>query len=175
MRLSDVRTRTELAAQFAVDVRAINVVSLSNSPCRNPSCILPAAQNNNKRCICCQQTWFPRIAKAGGTKSDNAHGYGLFGPQFMREYDGKLSKKACCCQSDYCQKIGYSHMGMMSLLKDRNLCMEATAALGIDVKRRQQISASPQNFRVAPWHYDLRHRIWDGGKWKARKLPFGKK
>ena len=66
-------------------------------------------------------------------------------------------------------------MGMMSLPQDRNLCMEATAALGIDVKRRQQISASPQNFCVAPWHYDLRHRIRDGGKWKARKLPFGKK
>ena len=116
----------------------------------------------------CRQTWYPR---------NDSRGYGLYGSQFMPRYCGKRAKRACCCTSDLCQKIGYSHMGMMCLPINCDKCIETITVLGIDPKNRQQIADNPKHYRVAPWHYSPRHRICDkgSGQWTFRKFADGKK
>ena len=89
----------------------------------------------------------------------NCRGHGLFGPQFMRQYNGSTSPpSACCCSLPICEEIGYSHDGMMCLPTDASDCEEALKVLNVPADRRAIILSDSRNFRVAPWHYDSRHR-----------------
>ena len=89
----------------------------------------------------------------------NCRGHGLFGPQFMRQYNGSTSPpSACCCSLPVCEEIGYSHDGMMCLPTDVSECEEALKVLNVPADRRAVILSGSRKFRVAPWHYDPRHR-----------------
>ena len=118
--LGRVKTRTKLAHSLNVNVRALDVVSLSGKTCRNTGCCLPSVVNNNDRCILCRQTWYPR---------NDSRGCDLYGSQFMARYCGKRARRVCLLPH-----------GMMCISIYRDKCIEAITALGIDPKRRQQIA-----------------------------------
>ena len=131
IRLSDVHTRTELAKKLNVDVKALNLVTLSSTPCRYDDCSLPAAENNYKCCILDSQSWFPRLTNIDGKKSKYSRGHGLYGPKFMRQYKGYSRPTSCCCDAPLYEQIGYSHEGMMTFPTDTTQCKEAIRLLGI--------------------------------------------
>jgi hypothetical protein len=109
--LSDVGTLTQLASTLKVDIKALHLVRISPSLCRSLSCNLPSCEGNHGYCILCSQTWFP-------TSESRTRGHGLHGPEYMREYNGVVQRKACCCDIPLCEKIGYSHSGMFRLPAD---------------------------------------------------------
>ena len=139
--LRKVTTSTKLANLLNVNMRVLDVMSLSDTTCRNMGCYLPLSVNNSNRCVICSQIWYPR---------NKRRGYDLYGSQFMLRYCGKQARKACCCTSDLCQKNGYSRMGMICLPTNHDKCIEAIVALSIDPKYRQQIADNPEKHRVAP-------------------------
>jgi len=66
-----------------------------------------------------QSTMYPRELNSDGTKKKYCRGYGLYGPQFMTEYNGVAApKQSCCCDTEECLKVGYSHCGMMMFPPD---------------------------------------------------------
>lgn len=176
--LKDITTRTELAAALNVDIKAIGLITLSSTTCRNKNCNLPAALHNNTYCIVHSQTWFPRTTTAKGKKSKNSRGHGLYGRKYMSVYNGVEQKKTCCCENDLCNKIGYSHEGMFHPPYHEKDCKEALWVLGITSKEaRDEIAANPNNYHIAPWHYHNYHRkMGDDGKWVLREsiAPDGK-
>lgn len=178
IRLKDITTRTELAAALNVDIKAIGLITLSSTTCRNKNCNLPAALHNNTYCIVHSQTWFPRTTTAKGKKSKNSRGHGLYGRKYMSVYNGVEQKKTCCCENDLCNKIGYSHEGMFHPPYHEKDCKEALWVLGITSKEaRDEIAANPNNYHIAPWHYHNYHRkMGDDGKWVLREsiAPDGK-
>ena len=121
----------------------------------------------------CQQTWFPRQLNSKGKKTKHCRGYGLFGPQYMRLYgDSKTSVSSCCCNSEVCEKIGYSHEGMFRPPPDPIHCKEAVRVLGIkSPERRQKIVDDRRSYFVAPWHYKKEHRVRVGidGNWEIKE------
>lgn len=170
--LKDIASRTELADALQVDVKALGLVVLKDASCTAPDCTLPAAESNKGRCILCQQSWFPRMLNSMGEKSAHCRGHGLFGPQFLRLYDGAKSPPAtCCCSNALCEKIGYSHQGMFHPPTDEADCNEALRVLGVPAERRAKLVEDRRNVRIAPWHYKLRHRVMgENGKWELRRM-----
>ena len=71
-------------------------------------------------------------------------------------------KKACCCTSEVCEAIGYSHDGMMRLPGDESECIEFLRLLGItgDDERRKMME-NRRNLRVAHWHFRPEHKCKD--------------
>lgn len=140
-----VQTRSELAALLGVDVKALALVNLLDKPCKQKNCTAPAVLNNQNRCILCHQSWFPREHDVNGNRAKYCRGHGLFGPQFMRWYgSGRTTPPTCCCDSQLCEKIGYSHQGMFRLPQDRIQCEEAVRVLGIQsADRRRTIVNNP--------------------------------
>jgi hypothetical protein len=102
--LSELRIQADLAAAICIPVPALDAVSL-----------LSADQNNHRRCIICQQSWFPRKFDRNGQVAKYRRDYGIYGPQFLRNFRGKASM--CCCKTLRCEKRGYLHEGMIRLSK----------------------------------------------------------
>ncbi|KAL7552028.1 hypothetical protein ACHAWF_017126 [Thalassiosira exigua] len=165
--LSNISSRSDLAAQLDVPVAAINLVSLvETTPCRTEACPLPSVAGNRQRCILCSQTWFPR------DDMRYRRGHGLYGAQFLRSYGGRSSPpSACCCENALCEKIGYSHAGMFRFPLDPAQRSEAVRVLGIkSPEARKKIIEHPKQFMVAPWHYHRRHRCRKSdGSWALRR------
>lgn len=173
-RLKDIHTRTELAEKLRVDIKALDLVTLTKSSCTNNGCSLPAVLNNSNRCVLCSQSWYPRLKNEKDEDMKYCRGHGLFGAQFMRLYgERKSAPPTCCCTSLLCEKIGYSHEGMLRLPTDAADCKEATRVLGIlDSQKRDKIVKNSRAYRVAPWHYHERHLMrGDNGKWIFRDMP----
>ena len=120
----------------------------------------------------CSQTWFPRLFNAKGERKKNCRGHGLYGPQFMRQYDGK-TVTSCCCDTPKCEEIGYSHEGMMTFPTEPTKCMVAIRLLGIKSSdKKKKITDKPEDCRIAPWHYRERHRSkGNDGKWEFNVMP----
>ena len=133
--LGEVRTRAELAAALCVRAGALSAVTLVESnaakaECRRSGCPLSAVVSNNGWCVLCSQSWFPRKLDRFGQPAKNRRGYGLFGTQFLRTLRGKGSA-VCCCSSELCMKLGYSHHGMFRFPSDPKQRAEAARVLGI--------------------------------------------
>jgi hypothetical protein len=86
--------------------------------------------------------------------------------------DATSPPKTCCCNSDLCKKIGYSHDGMLCPPSDTKQCVKAMVALALPLDKAKEIAAKSRNHRVAPWHYKPSHRKIDPvtGKWKFTKF-----
>ncbi|KAL3777636.1 hypothetical protein ACHAWO_012525 [Cyclotella atomus] len=168
--LSDVSTLTQLASTLQVDVKALHLVRISSDFCRSPSCNLPSCEGNNRYCILCSQTWFPVPSKS---ISRNSRGHGLYGPEYMRLYNGVLQKKACCCDMPLCEKIGYSHSGMFRLPADNTHRTQAINALGIQtLALRDDLHSNHRSHRLAPWHFHPNHlEMGEDGTWRFKKMP----
>mmetsp|Transcript_19629 Transcript_19629/g.33477 ORF Transcript_19629/g.33477 Transcript_19629/m.33477 type:complete len:201 (-) Transcript_19629:44-646(-) len=76
----------------------------------------------------------------------------------MREYNGVAAPKSCCCDTEECLKVGYSHCGMMRFPPDDDHRKEAVRVLGISCpeKKASILANSRSHHRIAPWHYVLR-------------------
>ena len=173
LNLKDITTLTDLSKNLNVDVNALRLVKLlPDVPCKRSGCILPAVENNNKHCILCSQTWYPKLLNNKGEKTKNCRGYGLYGLQYTRNYGGtKNSPAVCCCTTPLCEKIGYSHEGMFYLPTKKDDLHQAMIALGIrDSGIRKKIEDNPLHFKVAPWHYRLAHREKIDGKWHLKRM-----
>jgi hypothetical protein len=79
--LSEVFSLSELANRLDVDVRALQLVCLLNEECKTTDCNLLQVSNNNKYCLLCSQSRFPKLLNRRGEKTNNSRGHGLFGPQ----------------------------------------------------------------------------------------------
>ena len=168
--LSDIATRSELAETLDVPLPALDVVALATRQCRHAGCALFATEHNFGYCVLHSQSWFPRELEIFGRPSANRRGYGLYGPQFLRNHTGKMVA-SCCCSSPLCEKLGYSHDGMFRFPKKPEQVAEAARVLGLSPADRQKIVNSPRRYRIAPWHYSARHRYRDNeGRWRLRKL-----
>jgi len=137
IRLADIRSRKDLADKLNVDIKSLDLVVLTKTTCKHDGCNLPAAQNNHNQCILCNQQWYPRELNSDGTKNKYCRGYGLYGPQFMREYNGVAAPKSCCCDTEECLKVGYSHCGMMRFPPDDDHRKEAVRVLGISCPEKK--------------------------------------
>eukprot|EP00956_Cyclotella_meneghiniana_P037816 scaffold145202_cov37-Cyclotella_meneghiniana.AAC.1 len=170
--LDSITQLSDLATYLGVDVKALRLVSLHRTViCKRDGCILPAAEHNRSKCILCSQRWFPLSTSA----ANGRRGYGLYGPKFMRSYQNCKSPPAsCCCDTPLCEKIGYSHEGMITLPSktkcDKDL-ISFINALGIqDRTLRDKIIEQPRSYRVAPWHISPNHREFVSGKWSLKKM-----
>lgn len=85
--------RKELAEELNVDIKSLDLVTLTDTPCKTEECNLPAAKNNYDQCILCCQRWYPRKLTTKGLVNKYRRGYGLYAAQFMREYNGTEQKK----------------------------------------------------------------------------------
>lgn len=170
--LATISSREELAKELNVDIKSLDLVELTDTPCRSEGCNLSAAKNNYNQCILCCQQWFPRKLNKGGEVKNNRRGYGLYGPQFMQRYNGTTQRKACACDMEECQKIGYSHYGMMTFPTDQADCKEAIRVLGIRCPvTKANILANPRSYRIAPWHYQQNHLQKNNkGNWSIRSM-----
>lgn len=168
--LSDITQLSDLASHLGVDVRALQLVSLHPTTiCKGKTCLLPAAESNRGYCILCAQQWFPRDTSA----ELNRRGHGLFGPKFLRMYNNCQSPpKACCCDTPLCEKIGYSHEGMLRLpSKSEKDVRDFVTALGIQDKTlRSKMISDPRSHLIAPWHISPDHRELINGRWRLKKL-----
>ncbi len=168
--LAEIKTRTELANALAVDVKALGLVKLLCTTCTTAGCNYPAVENNHKRCILCQQSWFPRQYNKKGKLLKNCRGHGLYGPQFMRTWED-ISPTSCCCEMPLCEKIGYSHHGMFALPTDPDQRKEAIRVLGIKTPEIVN-NLMEKGGWACPWHYRDKHRVkGDDGAWQLRKMP----
>lgn len=157
---ASIRSRSVLAANLGVPLEALDLVSLCPSTCKTEGCPFPSAKHNKGVCVDCGQFWYPKEKNKDGVQlKKGRRGHGLYGRQFMRLYgSAKSPPPACCCSLAICEKIGYSHEGMMCLPSDPSQCEEALKALNVPSDRRGYIVANPGKYRVAPWHFDPRHR-----------------
>ena len=171
-RLSDVSTRSDLASKIGVDVKALELVKLSQSTCTTVGCNLHALLKNNGRCLLCQQSWYPRQFNSKGDRLKNCRGHGLYGPQFMYDYEGRPNPSACCCDTPLCEKIGYSHEGMISFPTDPKLIKGTIRVLGLqDEEKKKKIINTPKSYHIAPWHYIDNHLVrGEDGNWKTRTM-----
>ena len=162
--------RSELAEALDVPISALDVVTLSCQCCKTAGCSLFAAQYNFGRCILHSQTWFPREFDRFGQPAANRRGYGLYGPQFLRNYTGKVAS-SCCCSSALCEKLGYNHSGMFRFPTKPDQVATAARVLGLSAVDKQRAIDAPRSFHIAPWHYHPCHRSQDAnGKWSLQKL-----
>lgn len=170
--LADISTRSELVDKLGVDNKALDLVTLNSTPCKNDGCNLSAAANNNNQCVLCTQRWYPQQFNSDGTKNKYRRGYGLYGRQFMRIYNCSSPPKSCSCDAELCQEIGYSHDGMFCFPSDERKCKQAIRALGIQCPdRREAILGDPRHHYVAPWHFHRHHLSKnDNGRWAVRDM-----
>ena len=106
---------TSLRAAICIPVPALDVVSLAPTPCRQPGCPLSVAQGNHGCRVLYQQLLFLRKFDRNGQVAKYRRDYGIYGPQFLRNFRGKASM--CCCKTLRCEKRGYLHEGMIRLSK----------------------------------------------------------
>ena len=173
IRLADISSRKDLADKLNVDLKSLDLVVLTKITCKSDGCNLPAALNNHNQCILCNQQWYPREFNSDGSKNKYCRGYGLYGPQFMREYNGTAAPKPCCCDTEECLKVGYSHCGMMRFPPDKNHRKEAIRVLGINCpeKKSSILANSRSHHRIAPWHYHPNHlQKNENGNWVIKKM-----
>eukprot|EP00573_Skeletonema_grethae_P000959 CAMPEP_0201689626 /NCGR_PEP_ID=MMETSP0578-20130828/3186_1 /ASSEMBLY_ACC=CAM_ASM_000663 /TAXON_ID=267565 /ORGANISM="Skeletonema grethea, Strain CCMP 1804" /LENGTH=365 /DNA_ID=CAMNT_0048174325 /DNA_START=17 /DNA_END=1114 /DNA_ORIENTATION=+ len=169
VRFSEIKTRTELANTLNVDVKALDLVKLLSTTCTTEGCNYPGVENNHRRCIVCQQSWFPRQYNKKGKPLKNCRGYGLYGPQFMRRWRN-ISPTTCCCETPLCEEIGYSHHGMFALPTDPKMRREAIRVLGIKTPEKID-NLTKKGGWVCPWHYRKdTHRVWHDDGWQLRKM-----
>ena len=157
--LASIRTTTELAQALNVPAPALLLVSLAPSSCLRSKCSLSAALNNRGYCILCSQRWFPRELDPHGLPTRHRRGYGLYGPQFQRQF--AQHPTSCACSNALCESIGYSHHGMFCFPTDPKHAAQAARVLGVPPATRGKIAANPCHFKIAPWHFDARHRYRD--------------
>ena len=152
IRLADIRSRKDLADKLNVDIKSLDLVVLTKTTCKSDGCNLPAALNNHNQCILCNQQWYPRGFNSDGSKNKYCRGYGLYGPQFMREYNGTAAPKPCCCDTEECLKAGYSHSGMMRFPPDENDRKETIRVLGINCSEKKSsiLANSRSHHRMNP-------------------------
>jgi hypothetical protein len=169
---SDIRSRKQLADKLNVDIKSLDLVTLTDTTCKSDGCNLPTAKNNYDHCILCSQRWYPRKFSENGSINKYRRGYGLYGPQFMRQYNGTEQKKVCACDMEECQKIGYSHSGMLCFPTDATDVEVAIRALGIQCPTtKANIVRDPRSHRIAPWHYHRNHLQKNAnGNWSIRTM-----
>jgi regulator of replication initiation timing len=90
----------------------------------------------------------------------------------MRQYNGTEQKKVCACDMEECQKIGYSHSGMLCFPTDATDVEVAIRALGIQCPTtKANIVRDPRSHRIAPWHYHRNHLQKNAnGNWSIRTM-----
>ena len=142
--LGSVKTRTALSAKLLVDVRSIDLVVLTENECSTNDCPLLTIENNRNKCPLCLQGWFPLEDRQRGRR-----GYGLFGLQFMKQYQSK-STLACCCYLPLCENIGYSHEGNFGLPSDPDQCRTTLRVLVVPSAKRNTMVTNHRDFRIAP-------------------------
>ncbi|EJK68248.1 hypothetical protein THAOC_10592 [Thalassiosira oceanica] len=159
--LKEIRTATEMASKLSVGRRALDYVNLSTEKTCKTCAVLPAALTNQNRCILCRQGWYPRLHGDDGERLEQCRGHKLYGPEFGRVYRGKVGK-TCCCESEVCEGIGYSHQGMIRLPSEESQCVEFLRLLGIQSSRRRcEMAKDHRNHRVAHWHFHPEHKVLD--------------
>ena len=169
--LRDIRNRRELGNKLGVDNKALDLVTLNSTPCRNDGCNLSAASNNHNQCVLCTQRWYPQEFNSDGSKNKYRRGYGLYGRQYMRIYNCSSPPKTCSCESELCQKIGYSHDGMFCFPTDEQQCEKAIRALGIQCPdTKAKILGDPRHHYIAPWHFRRDHLTKNNGRWATRHM-----
>ena len=76
--LKEIKDRRQLASKLGgIDVKALDLVELSQDVCKSEDCDLLAAERNFGNCIQCRQSWFPRFLNNSGLKSAICRGHGL--------------------------------------------------------------------------------------------------
>ena len=164
-------TRAQLAVGLKVPEPALDLVTLTSTPCKRQGCTLFAAVLNRGYCILCSQTWFPREFDDSGAPAKYRRGYGLYGPQYQRRRDAGHST-TCCCSSPLCEKIGHAHGGMFRFPTAWDQCLEAARVLGLAPDVCHEIAANPRRYKIAVWHFHPNHRYQKGdGSWGLRDLP----
>eukprot|EP00956_Cyclotella_meneghiniana_P021054 scaffold37867_cov65-Cyclotella_meneghiniana.AAC.3 len=141
--LDDVSTSADLAQKLNVPHAAINLINIVSKPRKRASCPLPSCLFNYGCCILCSQTWYPHNRKG---PSNLARGHGLYGPQYMREYNNVVKPGVCCCDNPTCLKIGYSHEGMFTLPysdKKGNKLTTTLQCLGVSEATKSHILNNP--------------------------------
>ena len=154
--LYSITSRSDLARELSVPLAVLEVVTLSTQQCKHTSCALYAAEHNFGHCVLHRRSWFPRELDRLGQPSTNRRGYGLYGPQFLRNYTGKMVA-SCCCSSSLCENLGYSHDGMCCFPKRPEQVAEAARVLGLSMAERQNIINNPRAHKIAPWHYNAQN------------------
>eukprot|EP00984_Skeletonema_dohrnii_P017350 scaffold7876_cov70-Skeletonema_dohrnii-CCMP3373.AAC.2 len=88
----------------------------------------------------------------------------------MRSYRG--SSFWCACESELCQKIGYSHDGMFCFPADDSKCTTAMRLLGIQSPdHKAAIANNPRHNYIAPWHFHRNHLTKKSdGRWAIQNM-----
>jgi len=122
-----------LTSEFEVEVRPASklevkpklldyVMILSTETFCSAHGVFPAALSNHSQCI----------------------------NQFARVYQGANARKACCCESDVCTAVGYSHEGNMRLPFNQSDCVEFLQVLGIaEAAKRKEMALNHLRYHVA--------------------------
>ena len=123
---------------------------------------------NHGRCILYQQLWFLHNFDTNGQVSKYRRGYGLHGPEFLCNFQGKVC--TCCCVPPLCKKIGYLHKGMIQLPLTLEDAAGALRVLGLPTGARLRVLDNPRGFMIVLWHYHFRYYVRDKrGNWRLRK------
>ena len=112
--------RSDLTKMLSVMLSALDIVALAARRCRHMGCALFASEHNVGYCVLVHsQSWFLRELDRLGQPLSNRRGYGLHGhgPQFLRNYTGKMVS-LCCCSSALCKNLGYIHEGVFHFPKN---------------------------------------------------------
>jgi hypothetical protein len=145
-------------------------LSKDGSVCGVDGCQYQAAERNgisgNYRCIAHNQNWYPK------PDENNNRGHYLIGPECLRPIHGQ--RATCVCDDAACKGIGYSSY-MARFPKSQ--INDVILAISAKDQAKTKIETASQGCRIAPWHFDPKHRYYDEGQgtWKLKQYPNAKK